>query len=70
MMVDSPMPMEEMRNRSGSRGVYHSESILAGSAAYSVPSVDWCSVESVMPAMTMGMVKRWIVLTMWGLLKR
>ncbi len=45
-----PTMTAERKNRSGRIGVYQSESSLSV-MRYSVPRLDWCNVESMMPAM-------------------
>jgi len=49
--IGNPTEIADSRNRNGRIGVCHSGCIFGPAITISVPSDDWCSVESTTPAM-------------------
>ncbi len=52
IVIARPTAIAEMKKKNGSAGEYQNGCSFVGMIRYSVPSEDWCSVESRMPRIT------------------
>src|ERR1035437_8422545 len=52
MVIANPTAIAERKKKTGSNGLYQNGRSLLGMIRYSVPSDDWCNVESSTPRMT------------------
>src|SRR5271157_2850678 len=58
MVIASPTAIADRKKKTGNSGLYQNGCSLLGMIRYSVPSDDWCRVESSTPRMTKTTITR------------
>ena len=60
IIIANPAAIEEIKKRKGNNGEYQNGCILSGITRNNEPKEDWCRVDRITPAITMGMIKNLI----------